>query len=312
MSHRIAGKPETKGLNDTAHDLQINGSTVVVRGTDNFWVQAVADHDSSYRVPIVRPAAGQPVTLMRGKEGMSLIAILGATGTIGSVLARRLVRHGQQVLLVGRDEAKLRSLSEELGQPFVTVDLTSSEPLEGALRAAADAGGEFHGIVNCIGSLLLKPAHATSDDDFRQIVETNLFTAFATVRVGARLLRERGGVIVLFASAAAETGIQNHEAIAAAKAGVIGLARSAAATYASKNIRVNVVSPGLIRTEMTRRIWENAASATASARLHPLGRLGEPEQVASLVCWLLEPENDWITGQVIGVDGGLGHVLPGR
>lgn len=243
---------------------------------------------------------------------MSLIAILGATGTIGSVLARRLVRQGQPVLLVARNEDKLRSLSEELSQPFVSVDFTSSQQLEEALRKATDVQGGCHAIVNCIGSIVLKPAHATTDDEFRQVVETNLFTAFATVRVGAKLLRERGGAIVLFASAAAEIGIQNHEAIAAAKAGVIGLARSAAATYAANNIRVNVVSPGLVRTELTRRIWENATSATASVQLHALGRLGEPEQVASLVSWLLDVENDWITGQVIGIDGGLGHVLPRR
>lgn len=243
---------------------------------------------------------------------MSSIAIFGATGTIGSVLARRLVRHGQQVLLVGRNEEKLRSLSEELSQPFVTVDMTSSQALEMGLRAVADAQDGFHALVNCIGSILLKPAHVTTDDEFRQVLETNLFTAFATIRVGAKLLRERGGTIILFGSAAAEIGIQNHEAIAAAKAGVIGLARSAAATYAANNIRVNVVSPGLVRTEMTRRIWENSASATASAQLHALGRLGEPEQVASLVDWLLDAENDWITGQVIGIDGGLGHVLPRR
>lgn len=244
------------------------------------------------------------------KNIMSLIAILGATGTIGSVLARRLVRQGQPVLLVGRNEEKLRSLSEEIGQPFVMADVASSQTLEEALRSGSDAHNGCRAVVNCIGSLLLKPAHLTTDAEFRQVIETNLFTAFATIRAGAKVLRERGGSIVLFASAAAEIGIQNHEAIAAAKAGVVGLARSAAATYAANNIRVNVVSPGLIRTELTRRIWENPASATASAQRHPLGRLGEPEQVASLVSWLVDPENDWITGQVIGIDGGLGHVLP--
>ena len=93
---------------------------------------------------------------------------------------------------------------------------------------------------------------------------------------------------------------------------MIGLARSAAATYAPQNIRVNVVSPGLIRTELTRPIWDNPAIATASAKLHALGRLGEPDKVASLVSWLLDSENDWITGQVIGIDGGLGHVLARR
>ncbi len=238
------------------------------------------------------------------------IAILGATGTIGRSLARRLAARGRPLLLLGRDAEKLGLLSEELEQPSLVVDLNSSQPLEEALRAAVEHSGAIHGIVNCIGSVLLKPAHATSDEEFRQVLETNLFSAFAAVKAGAKVLRERGGTIVLFASAAAEIGIMNHEAIAAAKAGVIGLARSAAATYAPYNIRINVISPGLIRTEMTRRIWENPTTVAASTALHALGRLGEPEQVASLAEWLLDPENHWITGQVIGMDGGLGHVLP--
>lgn len=243
---------------------------------------------------------------------MDRIAILGATGSIGGALARRLVRHGRNVLLIGRNGEKLAQLATELSQPFAVADLSSSQSLEDVMATALATNDGLEGMVNCVGSVLLKPAHATTDDEFRQVLETNLFTAFATVRAGARLLRERGGAIVLFASAAAEIGIQNHEAIAAAKAGVIGLARSAAASYAQHNIRVNVVSPGLIRTQMTRRIWENPPAAAASTALHALGRLGEPEQVASLVAWLVDPENHWITGQVIGIDGGLGHVLPRR
>lgn len=241
---------------------------------------------------------------------MNRIAVLGATGGVGGAIARRLVSEGRSVLLVGRDSERLAPLAAELSQPFVTVDLSETQPLEDALTHATQSSGSLGGLINCVGSVLLKPAHATSDDEFRRTIETNLFSAFATVRVGAKLLRQCGGSIVLFASAAAEVGIQNHEAIAAAKAGVIGLARSAAATYAPHNVRVNVISPGLIRTDMTRRIWENPAAAAASTALHALGRLGEPEQVASLASWLVDPENDWITGQVIGVDGGLGHVLP--
>jgi NAD(P)-dependent dehydrogenase (short-subunit alcohol dehydrogenase family) len=191
-------------------------------------------------------------------------------------------------------------------------DLTRSDSLEAALNSAPETKSEVSGIVNCVGSLWLKPPHVTSDEEFRAVLETNLGSAFAAVRAGARLLRPHGGVIVLFASAAAEIGIQNHEAIAAAKAGIIGLARSAAATYAPNNIRVNVISPGLVRTELTRRIWEQPAAAVASVQLHALGRLGEPEHVASLASWLIAPENDWITGQVIGCDGGLGRVLPRR
>lgn len=243
---------------------------------------------------------------------MPAVAVLGASGTIGGAVARKLVQSGRRVLLIGRNAAKLAPLGAELDCPTAVVDFQSSQPLEMALAEHSESLGGLCGLVNGIGSLLLKPAHATSDEEFRLTIETNLFTSFALVKAGGRLLREHGGSIVLFSSAAADIGIQNHEAIAAAKAGIVGLARSAAATYAPNNVRVNVVSPGLVRTELTRRIWDNSAAAGASRELHALGRFGEPEQIASLVAWLLDPANDWITGQVIGLDGGLSRVVPKR
>ncbi len=243
---------------------------------------------------------------------MGPVGILGASGSIGAAVARRLTGEGRKVLLLGRNPEKLELLASELNQPWIVFEPRESASLADALTQLAADHGPVQGLVNCIGSVLLKPAHITSDEEFREIVETNLFTAFATVRAAGKLMRESGGSVVLFASAAAEIGIQNHEAIAAAKAGVIGLARSAASTYAPLNIRVNVVSPGLIRTEMTRRIWDNPPAAAASKEMHALGRFGEADQVASLVQWLLNPENDFITGQVIGLDGGLGHLLPAR
>jgi NAD(P)-dependent dehydrogenase (short-subunit alcohol dehydrogenase family) len=82
--------------------------------------------------------------------------------------------------------------------------------------------------------------------------------------------------------------------------------QSAAASYASRGIRVNAVAPGLVKTSLTERIWTNEKSAEISRNMHALGRLGEPKDVASLLVWLLQPENDWVTGQVFGVDGGLG------
>lgn len=243
---------------------------------------------------------------------MAGVAILGGSGTIGAAVAERLVAAGRPVLLLGRSAEKLSAVADRLGVSWAVVDPMSSESMEGALAAHSAATDGFDGLVNATGSVLLKGAHLTSDEEFRQTLEANLFTAFAIVKAAARTMRQRGGSVVLFASAAAEIGIANHEAIAAAKAGVIGLARSAAATYAANNLRFNVVSPGLVRTEMTRRIWENAASATASTEMHALGRLGEADRIASAVVWLLDPANDWTTGQVLGVDGGLGHVLARR
>jgi 3-oxoacyl-[acyl-carrier protein] reductase len=214
--------------------------------------------------------------------------------------------------LIGRDEQKLQTLSNELGQPYEAADLTDSEELTECFNKSLIVDGRIDAFVNCVGSILLKPAHLTTDAEFENTIRTNLFTSFAMLKAAVPILREHGGGIVLCASAAAEIGIANHEAIAAAKAGVIGLARSAAATYAPNNIRVNVISPGLVKTELTRKIWENTASAAASSAMHALQRFGDPHHIASLISWLIDPENNWITGQVIGVDGGLGHVLPRR
>jgi NAD(P)-dependent dehydrogenase (short-subunit alcohol dehydrogenase family) len=123
---------------------------------------------------------------------------------------------------------------------------------------------------------------------------------------------KKGGSVVLMSTAAAHVGLPNHEAIAAAKAGVEGLARSAAATYASRGLRFNVVAPGLVETPLSERITSSEAGRKASLAMHPLGRLGEPGEVAGVVSWLLGAESSWVTGQVFVVDGGLSAVRGGR
>ncbi len=115
----------------------------------------------------------------------------------------------------------------------------------------------------------------------------------------------QGGSVALVSTAAARHGLASHEAIAAAKAGVIGLARSAAATYARQNLRFNVVAPGLVESPLSAFLTTQPAKRKASEAMHPLGRLGTPEDVASMMAFLLDPAHAWITGQVIGVDGGL-------
>ena len=109
-------------------------------------------------------------------------------------------------------------------------------------------------------------------------------------------------------SAAARVGLANHDAIAAAKAGVLGLTLSSAATYGPRGVRINAVAPGLVRTPLSARIVGNEASRKASEAMHVLGRLGEPDDVAAMIEWLVGPDSGWVTGQVFGVDGGLGTV----
>jgi NAD(P)-dependent dehydrogenase (short-subunit alcohol dehydrogenase family) len=200
----------------------------------------------------------------------------------------------------------LAALGAELGASHLVLDARDMEAVEGAVSAFAP----LDGLVNCAGSLILKPAHLTSAREWQETIETNLTTAFATVRAGAKSMMSTGGSIVLCSTAAARTGFANHEAIAAAKAGVIGLTLSAAASYAARGIRVNCVAPGLVDTPLAARITQNEASLKSSQAMHPLGRIGRPEDVASAIAWLLDPANSWVTGQVLGVDGGLAALRP--
>ncbi len=235
--------------------------------------------------------------------------IIGATGGIGSAVSRRL-SETSNLMLGARGEDRLEKLAQEIGAEHLPTDASSYGDVNDLIKAAAEKFGRLDGIVNCAGTILLKPAHLTSDDEFDQTISINLKTAFNTVKAAARAMMSNGGSIVLCSSAVALTGLANHEAIASAKAGITGLARAAAATYANRGIRVNCVAPGLTRTPLAESITSNEAAEKASVAMHALGRLGEPEDVASAICWLLDPQNSWVTGQVLGVDGGLGTVRP--
>jgi NAD(P)-dependent dehydrogenase (short-subunit alcohol dehydrogenase family) len=239
---------------------------------------------------------------------MQAVVVFGASGGIGSALSRRLADKGMKLMVAGRSEDQTKSLAGELGAAAYVLDATVPEQVEACVQAAHDQFKRVTGLVNCVGSMLLKPAHLTTDSEWRSTIATNLTSAFAIIRAGARVMMKGGGSIVLMSSAAARTGLANHEAIAAAKGGIIGLTLSAAASYASRGLRVNCVAPGLVRTPLTAKITGSEKALAASTALHALGRIGEPEDIASVIDWLLDPEQSWVTGQIFGVDGGLGTI----
>jgi len=230
--------------------------------------------------------------------------VIGAAGGIGRRLVDLLHRDGWSLVLAGRTLDPLTEVAATCGARTACVDARDFD----AVDALFQAHPGITGAVNLAGSILLKPAHLTSAQDFDETIALNLRTAFALMRAAGRHMKTTGGSVVLLSSCAAEVGLSNHDAIAAAKAGVEGLMRASAATYAGVGLRVNAVAPGLVATPMARRITENEAALKASSAMHPLGRIGQPVEIARAIAFLLSPDNSWITGQVLGVDGGLAHV----
>lgn len=242
-------------------------------------------------------------------DNSAVYLVVGGSGGIGADVARQLAAKGTRVVVTGRDAGRLAAIGAETGAPTLQLEARDSAAVDAVLQQVHTRHGRLDG-VNCAGSILLKPAHLITDAEFAETLALNLTTAFNVLRATVRVIMRQpgGGSIVLCSSVAARRGLLNHEAIAAAKAGVEGLALAAAASYARYQVRVNCVAPGLTRTGLTRALTQNEAVAKASAALHPLGRIGEPVEVASAICWLLDGAQAWVTGQVIGVDGGLGSV----
>lgn len=228
---------------------------------------------------------------------MARFLVIAAASGIGQATVKQLKATGHQVFTTARDQSKIT--------PDALLDATDFEAVERVFQQA----GEIAGVVNCSGSLLLKAAHLTSKAQYQATIDASLTTAFATVRAAGKYLRN-GGSVVLVSSAAALEGLANHEAIAAAKAGLIGLTLAAAASYAGNHLRVNAVAPGLTETPLTQSLTANESARKLSEAMHALGRLGQPEDIARAIVFLLDPANSWITGQVLAVDGGLSRVRP--
>lgn len=239
-------------------------------------------------------------------ESREHVAVIGATGGIGGALCELLHARGAQLWLMARERPRLAALCERLGADGEALDARDFEAVAASLQRAEEQHGPLSGAVNLCGSILLKPAHTTSNRDLDETLAQNLGTAFALLRAAAsRMAKHGGGSVVLMSSAAAHVGLPNHEAISAAKAAVSALARSAAATYAAQGVRVNTVSPGLVHTELSARLVASEAALARSRALHPLGRIGTPSEVAEAIAYLLSPSATWITGQDLGIDGGL-------
>ena len=234
---------------------------------------------------------------------MNNIIIFGATGTIGSALARQITHEGGSVFLAGRDEASTSALASELGAHYGLFDAEDEASVHAVIQAAS-AIAPITGLIWAVGSILLKPVSKLSAQDYASTYYLNVIAPALAIRDAAPHLKNTQGAVLLFSSVAATQGFVAHGAIASAKAAVEGLARSLAAEL-SPEIRVNVIAPSLTDSKMAAPLLSNEVMAKGIASAHPLRRLGEGQDFAALGALLMDNQRSgWITGTVIAVDGG--------
>tara|TARA_B100000212_G_scaffold342475_1_gene329859 strand:+ start:2032 stop:2757 length:726 start_codon:yes stop_codon:yes gene_type:complete len=237
---------------------------------------------------------------------MGSFLIVGGSSDIGQILCKALVAKGHAVCATGRDSSRMKVL-EEIGVTTLIGDATDEEFIDGAVSSFMTIdSGKLDGVAHLVGSIAIRPPHAMKVADFEQVLSTNLTSAFLVLSKSCKyMLRNGGGRLVFTSSVAAGVGLTNHEAISAAKGGVESMARSAAATYSKRGIRVNTVAPGLTDTRLASPITKTESSKEAAVSKIPLNRINEPYEIAEAIQWLLTEAPDNLTGQVLNLDGGM-------
>ncbi|MCP1383527.1 SDR family NAD(P)-dependent oxidoreductase [Runella salmonicolor] len=226
------------------------------------------------------------------------ILIVGASSGIGYALAKRLEAEGAVLFTASR------TAPENLKSQHITWDVT--QPATGIFDSLPDI---LHGIVYAPGTISLKPFQRFSTADFQADFQINVLGAVAVLQANlGRLRKANGASIVLFSTVAVQTGMGFHASIATSKGAIEGLTRSLAAEFAAAKIRCNALAPSLTDTPLASGLLSSDEKREASAKRHPLGRVGTPDDVASAAKWLLSDEASWVTGQIIGVDGGIGKL----
>lgn len=243
---------------------------------------------------------------------MGKIALVtGAAGGVGQAVAAKLAAAGWQLVLVSRDAARLRDAYAD-SHLQIAADCSSVAGAREIFELARENGMHASALAHCVGNIRLGALHRMVEADFMDCLGANLISAFHTLAAFVGGLRDAkaAGAAVLVSSAAARIGTPNHEAVAAAKAGLEGLVRGAAATYAPAGIRVNAVAPGIMDTPAAAGLIGGAAAREAAARQYPLPGIGTPDELADLMVWLLSEKAARVTGQVWSLDGGFSSIRP--
>jgi NAD(P)-dependent dehydrogenase (short-subunit alcohol dehydrogenase family) len=231
--------------------------------------------------------------------------LVGGSSDIALRLGERLLEDGHHVTLLARDVTRTQALADA-GAHVVEGDALDEAAVQSAVDHANGLGEGLTGLAHLVGSIALRPPHATKLDDFEDVIRTNLTSAFLSLKVAGKAMLKHGtGRLVFTSSVAGRYGLTNHEAIAAAKGGLEAMVRSAASTYAQRGLRVNAVAPGLTETRLGASVLRSDAIREASVGMIPLKRINQPEEIAQSMHWLLTEAPDNLTGHVLPLDGGM-------
>ena len=241
--------------------------------------------------------------------GMTAL-VTGASGGIGSSIARCLARQGARLALSGSNSSKLRSFREELNEESgldhveITCDLSNTTQVEELIPATLDTLGKVDILVNNAGVTRDNLAMRMKDEEWDAVMKINLEAAFRLMRAAAKpMMKARHGRIVTITSVVGATGNPGQMNYAAAKAGLVGMSKSLAQELATRGVTVNCVAPGFIRTAMT-EVLPDAQKDALNARI-PMGRMGEGEDIGAAVAYLASDEAAYVTGQTLHVNGGM-------
>ncbi|WP_298485534.1 SDR family NAD(P)-dependent oxidoreductase [uncultured Maribacter sp.] len=226
------------------------------------------------------------------------ILIIGGSSGIGKTIVNNIK---DEYNLYVANRSKENSIPEDV--KYIKFDATKDN-LETSLLPDV-----LHGLIYCPGSINLKPFKILTTESFREDMEINFFSLVNVVKSVIPIMTDEAS-IVLFSTVAVGTGMPFHSSIAAAKGAIEGFAKSIAAEYAPK-IRVNVIAPSLVDTPLSKRLLNNDKRREAMANRHPLKRIGNTEDIASMAHFLISDKSSWITGQTIGIDGGLSQINKG-
>jgi NAD(P)-dependent dehydrogenase (short-subunit alcohol dehydrogenase family) len=243
---------------------------------------------------------------------MSKIALItGASGGLGQALAKKLHSDDWKLILVSRDAEKLKAA---YGNAHIQIigDCSNADGVKKLFENIKASNLSPTVLAHCVGNIKLGALHRMQAVDFMDCMQANLFSAFYTLASFTNLLKQSklSGSAVFVSSAAAQIGTPNHEAVAAAKAGLEGLVRSAAATYASANIRINAVAPGVLDTPAAAKLLSSDLFREVAAKQYPSAGIGDPSEVAGLMAWLTSADAARVTGQVWSIDGGFSSIRP--